>query len=285
MVNICNCDHVTFRSTPVIEELALADHGLRYIDSSRRRSHIAWEVARRGVYRDVGRTLDAARPHVSREVDGFGVIRGGVQPPARPRQGQRPADAARCRRVRGRASRAWCATLLRWSRRSAARDAPLLHDEALRGPAMAAGPMVWGLSPEQPGTDSARPTYAMRHLNGVARPVGGSGAMTEALRAAVESHGGAVRTSSVVTAVLCGRNGVRGSASPTGPRSPRRSWCRRATRAHVRRVARAGTEPGGGDHRPLATGTAPRGLRVEGRRRRRRRAAYRATSTTTSARR
>ena len=31
-VNICNCDHLTFRTTPVIDELGLADHGLRYID-------------------------------------------------------------------------------------------------------------------------------------------------------------------------------------------------------------------------------------------------------------
>ena len=31
-VNICNCDHTVFRSTPVIEELDLAAHGLRYLD-------------------------------------------------------------------------------------------------------------------------------------------------------------------------------------------------------------------------------------------------------------
>src|SRR6476619_4380315 len=31
-VNICNCDHVTFRTTPVMDELRLADHGLRYLD-------------------------------------------------------------------------------------------------------------------------------------------------------------------------------------------------------------------------------------------------------------
>src|SRR6187397_3066021 len=30
-VNICNCDHITFRTTPVMDELRLADHGLRYI--------------------------------------------------------------------------------------------------------------------------------------------------------------------------------------------------------------------------------------------------------------
>ncbi|MFV0307032.1 MAG: FAD-dependent oxidoreductase, partial [Desertimonas sp.] len=31
-VNVCSCDHLTFRTTPVIDELGLADHGLRYVD-------------------------------------------------------------------------------------------------------------------------------------------------------------------------------------------------------------------------------------------------------------
>ena len=31
-VNICNCDHLTFRTTPIAEELNLSAHGLQYID-------------------------------------------------------------------------------------------------------------------------------------------------------------------------------------------------------------------------------------------------------------
>ncbi|MFM7044331.1 MAG: FAD-dependent oxidoreductase, partial [Ilumatobacteraceae bacterium] len=31
-VNICNCDHLTFRTTPISDELDLASHGLRYVD-------------------------------------------------------------------------------------------------------------------------------------------------------------------------------------------------------------------------------------------------------------
>ena len=31
-VNICNCDHITFRTTPVMEELDLAAHGLEYLE-------------------------------------------------------------------------------------------------------------------------------------------------------------------------------------------------------------------------------------------------------------
>ena len=31
-VNICNCDHNVFRTTPIADELDLARHGLRYLD-------------------------------------------------------------------------------------------------------------------------------------------------------------------------------------------------------------------------------------------------------------
>ena len=41
-VNICNCDHLTFRTTPVIEELRLADHGLRYDDVDPPSHLMAW---------------------------------------------------------------------------------------------------------------------------------------------------------------------------------------------------------------------------------------------------
>ena len=37
-VNICNCDHLTFRTTPVMSELDLANHGLRYLEVEPRRS-------------------------------------------------------------------------------------------------------------------------------------------------------------------------------------------------------------------------------------------------------
>ena len=54
------------------------------------------------------------------------------------------------------------------------------HD-AVSGPAAGGGPMVWGISPEQPGTGLGALTHAMRHVATVGRPVGGSGAVTDAL--------------------------------------------------------------------------------------------------------
>ncbi|HEY3485200.1 MAG TPA: FAD-dependent oxidoreductase, partial [Ilumatobacteraceae bacterium] len=41
-VNICNCDHITFRTTPVIAELRLEDHGLRYFDVEPSQYNLAW---------------------------------------------------------------------------------------------------------------------------------------------------------------------------------------------------------------------------------------------------
>ena len=41
-VNICNCDHLTFRTTPVIDELDLADHGLRYLDIEPAQLNMTW---------------------------------------------------------------------------------------------------------------------------------------------------------------------------------------------------------------------------------------------------
>ena len=61
-VNTCNCDHLTFRTTPVRDELRLADFGLRYVDltpSSAARSwsggpQLAGPPRRRGHHRRTG---------------------------------------------------------------------------------------------------------------------------------------------------------------------------------------------------------------------------------------
>ena len=60
-VNICNCDHLTFRTTPVIDELGLADHGLRYLDVEPAQHNIAWSGRARS-----GRTTTMSRPRSTR---------------------------------------------------------------------------------------------------------------------------------------------------------------------------------------------------------------------------
>ena len=158
-------------------------------------------------------------------------------------------------------------------RRHARRSSPTTP---CSGPASSAGPMVWGVSPEQPGTGLGALSYAMRHVGGVGRPVGGSGALTEALRAAFDHHGGELRTGDAPsTPSLCDGD-ARARASPcadgteiTAPVvvsacDPRRTfvdWLRHAPAGAASMVDR------------WRRADARRGLRVEDRRRRRSRAA------------
>ena len=71
-VNICNCDHITFRTTPVIEELGLADHGLRYIDIDPAQLNMAWDGGPPWtIYHDVEQTIDSLARTYPDEVDGY----------------------------------------------------------------------------------------------------------------------------------------------------------------------------------------------------------------------
>ncbi|NBU38670.1 MAG: NAD(P)/FAD-dependent oxidoreductase [Actinobacteria bacterium] len=59
-VNICNCDHLTFRTTPIAEELDLASHGLSYIDMTPSQINGDWESRRFwGLHHDVEETVES----------------------------------------------------------------------------------------------------------------------------------------------------------------------------------------------------------------------------------
>jgi len=217
-VNICNCDHITFRTTPVMDELRLADHGLEYVEVDPGQLSVPWPAGPDDhrpawpVFRDVDRTIDALKLLYPDEVDGYRryaklavpalrlILDAAVEPPS-------PAGLLKvAARHRGGA-----ATMLRWSRRSAADVLRgFFKDEAILGPALATGPVVWGLSPEMPGTGLGALTLAMRHAARIGRPIGGSGMVPLALRRAFESAGGTVRTATTVTGILCDQSRVRG---------------------------------------------------------------------------
>jgi beta-carotene ketolase (CrtO type) len=213
-VNICNCDHITFRTTPIADELRLHDHGLRYLDIEPAQMNMAWSGgAAWPLHHDVDQTLDALGRLYPSEVDGYRryiraavpamrlVLANANEPPTARRIARRLFEQ------RGRGA----ATLLRWSRRSAASVMRqfFTHD-ALRGPAMVTGPMVWGISPEFAGSGLGALTYALRHVGQVGRPVGGSGAVPEALQRAFEAAGGTVRIGAAVSAIVCQANRVAG---------------------------------------------------------------------------
>jgi len=212
-VNVCNCDHISIRSTPIVDELDLAAHGLRYLDVDPAQLSLLWEGGRPWFqFRDVERTLDALRLAHPGEVDGYRryvrdalpvarlVLELALGPPTRRR------IAALAARSPGAAAR-----LARWSRRSTFDVLrAYVREESLLAPAGVTGPAVWGLSPDMAGTGLGALGYALRHLVPVGRPEGGSGTLPAAVAGALAAAGGTVRTGAVVTAIRADGTAVRG---------------------------------------------------------------------------
>jgi beta-carotene ketolase (CrtO type) len=219
-VNVCNCDHLTFRTTPVMEELDLESFGLRYLDVDPTQVALAWSGGPAWAHHhDVGRTMDELARTYPQEVDGYRRYLAAARPAARMvlDAAAEPPSAGALTRLALRRRFAGLPTVLRWSRATAAGVMRrYFTSDALIGPALVGGPMVWGVSPEEPGTGLGVLGYALRHVATLGRPVGGSGALTEALRAAFEHQGGEVRTSTRVAAIRCEAGRARGVALTDG---------------------------------------------------------------------
>ena len=218
-VNICNCDHITFRTTPVIEELRLTDHGLRYVDLEPAQINMSWGADGKAdggawaSYHSVEQTLDSIGRHYPGEVAGYRRYVAAAMPAVRllfEAANDPPTLGGLSRKVLARGGRG-LSTMLRWYRHSAA---DIMREyftaDALQGPGMLVGPMVWGISPELPRTGLGALTYALRHVGTVGRPIGGSGEVPRTLRAAFELAGGSVRVSTAVAAITCEGERVRG---------------------------------------------------------------------------
>ncbi len=216
-VNICSCDHLTFRTTPVMAELDLAAHGLRYLDLDPAQHNMTWSSAVDGAAWSHHHDLEATAASIA------AVLPGQADAYRRYARAAMPAirmifdAAAEPPSVRGltalalRRRLAGAPTLLRWSRRSTADVLRSFFDsDVIRGPAAMSGPMVWGISPETPGTGLGALALGMRHVAKVGRPIGGSGEVPRALRSALEAAGGEVRTKSPVDTIRCEGDRVRG---------------------------------------------------------------------------
>jgi phytoene dehydrogenase-like protein len=215
-VNVCNCDHTMVLASGIIEELGLAAYGLRYLDIDPVQIAVSWSGAPVFVqWRSVERTLDGlARTGGARSANAAAYRRylRDALPAARlmlavqgspASTGGMVAAAAR-RGLRG------SATLLRWARLS------LLDVLSgfgfppwLTAAAATNGPAVWGLPPDAPGTGLAALGFATRHLVGIGRPAGGSGALPAALARCVTAHGGQVVTGAQAVGVTVSGGRVR----------------------------------------------------------------------------
>jgi phytoene dehydrogenase-like protein len=225
-VNVCNCEHVAVRSVPLVEELDLARHGLRYVDLDLTSVALSWTPDRPAFFfHDVDRTLEALAVTHPDQVDANRAKQRAALPVARlvvDLALEVPTSPNVARRL-ARHRMAGLATLLRWSRRSVAEVLRgYFTSETIMGAAIAAGPAVWGVSPHQRGTGLGVLRMAMGHVVQPGRPVGGSGALTDALRASFEAAGGTVRCGERVAGIVVEGEAVRGvrTASGTELRAP-----------------------------------------------------------------
>jgi beta-carotene ketolase (CrtO type) len=212
-VNICNCDHIAFRTTPVADDLALGDHGLEYLDVDPCLHATLWGSDRLWTQRhSVEATLDSIAAVSPSQVAGYrryvaaarpvveAILCAALEPPTI----RSLTRLVAARRLRG------ITALLRWSRMSAEQVLrQFFDDDLVIAPALAAGPVVWGVGPRQRGGGLGALALTMRHVGKVGRPRGGSGALTESLAAAVRANGGTVGLGVAARSVDCEGEGVR----------------------------------------------------------------------------
>lgn len=205
-VNICNCDHITFRTTGVVDELGLAEHGLHYLDVEPSQLNIPWDEGPAWpIFKSVDDTVDALRLTYPHEADNYRRYAQAAVPVARlvlAAAAAGPRRSSLVSSVLAKGGRG-AVTLLKWSRMSAADVMrSFFRDERVFTPALATGPVVWGLSPELPGTGLGALTFAFRHAAQVGRPVGGSGMLSASLSSAFAARGGLVATSTPARSIV-----------------------------------------------------------------------------------
>ena len=217
--NICNCDHSLVRAMPLIDELDLGSHGLNYVESeisAINTFHPAdGETSPPWLFfADTERTLESIAAAYPAQVDNYRRYLDDAMPvaklvvemartlPTGPRfmSGVAGKKGAGARRV------------LEWSRMSVADILGSYFGDAwqLIMPAVSQGPTVWGLPPETPGTGMAALGYATRHLVKTGRPIGGSGALTDAVAASFTAAGGTVRCNARVEHLITNDGRVSG---------------------------------------------------------------------------
>ena len=204
--NICNCDHTMVRAMPVIDELDLAGHGLRYLEADAGFINVFHDDAPPwAAFHEIDRQLDALAASYPSQVDGYKRYLDDAMPIAklvvemartRPSTGGMTATALRLRA-------AGAGRLLDWAKHSAQDVFDRYFDDwHITMPVVSTGPTVWGVHPSVPGTGLAAAAFATRHLIKTGRPEGGSGALTDAVQASFEAAGGQVRCGARVRKLL-----------------------------------------------------------------------------------
>ena len=270
--NICSCDHTLVRAMPFMKELDLAAHGLRYLEADPATVYMDHDGSAPWMFfNDSERTIESIARHRPEQAKAYRRYLADARPVAELTMemgtgaASTPRMLARLAARRGRGG----VRLMRWSRASALDVLrSYFDDEALIMPGISNGPTVWGAPPDAPGTGLAGSLYAMRHMVKTGRPVGGSGALTDALAASFQAAGGRLSCGTPVDGLLGHSRGVTGVRLADGTEITARavvSACDPAvvasqwlpdpeSRAGRRFVSRARTQT-------PATATSPRSMR------------------------
>ena len=204
--NICHCEHSLIRTVPVIEELELESHGLRYLEPDAASVFVFHDEADPWVlFKDRERTIEGLAAAYPDQVAGYRRYLADATPVAElilemartlPSARRFTTNALRLR-AKG------VARLLQWSRMSF-NDvlARYFDDWRVVMAAASTGPTVWGVHPDDPGSGIAAANLASRHVMNSGRPSGGSGALTDSVRSCLEAAGGRVRCESRVEKLL-----------------------------------------------------------------------------------
>ncbi|WP_034386362.1 NAD(P)/FAD-dependent oxidoreductase [Deinococcus sp. YIM 77859] len=210
--------HILIRMTPVVQELELTRYGLHYLDvdpmfhaSDGETPWFVWRDAER-----TARELDALFPG---EGEAYRRFLEDWTPFARSvaelfNSAPGPLELGRMV-TRGGGGRDWQAQLPRILRPYGDVAREYFREERVRAP------LVWmaaqsGPPPSDPLSAPFLLWHPLYHVGGVARPKGGSGGLTRALRRAIEAEGGEVFVNAPVKRILVKGGKAQGIALESG---------------------------------------------------------------------
>nr|WP_028566861.1 NAD(P)/FAD-dependent oxidoreductase [Salisaeta longa] len=205
--------HILIRLTPIVEELGLSHYGLEYIDLDPMFFAPFPDDDALFIYRDLERTVD----HLNERFPGQGdAYRRFVDDwrdfslSMRDMFLSAPNPLNLGKNLGGaRTPMAWDASL-----RRILRPYGTVVQDYFSEPKVQA-PLAWmaaqsGPPPTEPLTGPFALWHPLYHEGGVARPRGGSGMLTQALRQHIEAHGGAVFTNTPIDEILVERGRATG---------------------------------------------------------------------------
>lgn len=204
--------HILIRMTPIVRELELTRHGLHYLEVDPM-FHCSDGETPWFIHRDPARTIRELDEKFPGQGDAYGRFLEDWTPFARAvadlfNSAPGPLDMGKMVVSSGQ-GRDWMEQLPRILRPYGDVAKEYFSDERVRAP------LVWmaaqsGPPPSDPLSAPFLLWHPLYHEGGVARPKGGSGGLTKALRRAIEAEGGEVFTDAPVKEILVRDGKARG---------------------------------------------------------------------------